>query len=217
MTPSDEPHGAVGIPGEPRLKEGGIESGHDRLDTWIRHDVTSNGGSSLNLGLVAAFGLGIGVHFHSVAAREGSYNPRVMKRPFLSIPVACMALTGCNFHGYDASMAGPHYPFDLHTTDTVDVQVFRDDTHITIVNSTASAWGPSRLWLNQRFSRAIDGLAPGQTLTLDLFSFWDEDGESYPGGGFLSSRPSMPVRLVELEFEPETPLVGFISIPTTGE
>ena len=128
-----------------------------------------------------------------------------------------VAMTGCSDHKYSPSMAGPAYPFQQHTTDTFAVQVFRDGTQITIVNATATAWGPSRLWLNQRFSRAIDGLAPGQTLTLDLFSFWDEDGESYPGGGFLSSRPSMPVRLVELEFEPETPLVGFISIPTTGE
>ena len=81
----------------------------------------------------------------------------------------------------------------------------------------ASAWGPSRIWVNQRFSRAIDGLGAGDTITLDLFSFWDEDGESFPGGGFLSSRPSMPVRLVEIEQDSDAPMVGFITIPATGE
>ena len=114
-------------------------------------------------------------------------------------------------------MAGPEYPFGEHTTSTAQIQVFRDGTMISIVNSTASAWGPSRMWLNQRFSRSIDGLAAGQTLDLDLYSFWDEDGESYPGGGFLSTRPSMPVRLIEIEPASDEPMIGFVSIPVTGE
>ena len=126
-------------------------------------------------------------------------------------------MTSCNFHGYDAAKAGPAYPFDLHTGVTEDIQVFRDVTDITVVNATATAWGPSQVWINQRFSRSIKGLAAGQTLVLDLNSFWDEDGESYPAGGFLSSRPSMPVRLIEIEPMNDTGMVGFVAIPETGE
>ena len=72
---------------------------------------------------------------------------------------------GCGDHGYVASMAGPAYPFERHTTDTVSVQAFRDGTKLTLVNATATSWGPARLWLNQRFSRAIGGLL--QVLTQD--------------------------------------------------
>jgi hypothetical protein len=128
-----------------------------------------------------------------------------------------LAMTSCNFHGYNAAKAGPAYPFNLHTSTTADIQVFRDVTHITLVNSTATAWGPSQLWVNQRFSRSIEGLTAGQTLSLDLNSFWDEDGESYPAGGFLSSRPSMPVRLIEIAPMNDTPMVGFLAIPAAGE
>lgn len=130
---------------------------------------------------------------------------------------AVLALIGCNYRGYDASMAGPEYPFGEHTTNTALVQVFRDGTVITIVNATATGWGPSRIWLNQRFSRSIDGIAAGQTLELDLHTFWDEDGESYPAGGFLATRPSMPVRLIEIAPVADAPLIGFISIPATSE
>ena len=126
-------------------------------------------------------------------------------------------LSACNYRGYDAALAGPAYQFALHTTNTADVQVFRDGTHITLVNATATAWPASRIWLNQRFSRSIDGLAAGETTSLNLFSFWDEDGESFPGGGFLSSRPSMPVRLVEIESGDDTRMVGFLTIAATGE
>jgi hypothetical protein len=135
----------------------------------------------------------------------------------LLLPLCTVLLGACNFRGYDADLAGPVYPFALHTTDTLDVQVFRDGTDITIVNATATAWPASRIWLNQRFSRSIEGLAAGQTISLNLFTFWDEDGESYPGGGFLSTRTSMPVRLVEIGSGQDTPLIGFIAIAPTGE
>ncbi len=127
-----------------------------------------------------------------------------------------VAMTGCGDHKLSPSMAGPAYPFQQHTTDTVAVQVFRDGTQITIVNATATAWGPSRLWLNQRFSRTISGLAAGETRSFDLHTFWDEDGESFPAGGFMSSRQDMPVRLVEID-QGDSAMVGFVSIPRRSE
>ena len=147
---------------------------------------------------------------------EATYNP-AMHVPCILFAASLSVLSACNYRGYDAALAGPAYPFALHTTNTADVQVFRDGTHITVVNATANAWPTSRIWVNQRFSRSIKGLAAGETTSLALFSFWDEDGESFPAGGFLSSRPSMPVRLVELESDPDTPMVGFITIAATGE
>jgi len=137
-----------------------------------------------------------------------------------SIVASALSLTllgACNYRGYDAALAGPAYRFDLHTTNTADVQVFRDGTHITLVNATATTWPAARLWVNQRFSRLIDGLEAGETMSIGLISFWDEDGESFPAGGFLSTRQSMPVRLVEIDRGQDTPMVGFITIAATGE
>ena len=135
----------------------------------------------------------------------------------LCLIVTTALLGACNYRGYNAAKAGPAYPFDAHTTDTAQVQVFRDGTDISLVNATATSWGAARIWVNQRFSHRVKGLAAGQTLSLDLHDFWDEDGESFPAGGFLATRPAMPVRLVELREDKAPDMIGFFAIPVTGE
>jgi len=119
---------------------------------------------------------------------------------------------GCHHTDFDPNLAGPPYPYALHTTDTLSVEVFRDNTDITIVNATAESWTDAVLWINQRFSLPIRRIDAGERVTLDLSSFRDDIGESFPAGGMFATRRNMPVRLVELQTEPEGPLVGFVSI-----
>ena len=70
-----------------------------------------------------------------------------------------------------------------------------------MTNTSAKAFGPSRVWLNARFSRTIDEFAVGQTLKLDLREFYDEFGESFRAGGFFATRNPEAMVLCELENE----------------
>lgn len=123
-----------------------------------------------------------------------------------------LILAACHRPDFDPAQARSPYPRDLHSTDTVGVEVFRDDATIEIVNATATSWGPAIIWLNQRYSAPISGLDAGQSLRMDLVSFRDNIGERYPAGGIWSVRKTVPVRLVELQPGEGEPLVGFIAI-----
>jgi hypothetical protein len=119
---------------------------------------------------------------------------------------------GCNQPNFDPSKARGAYPYDLHSTTTIPVEVFRDGTTITIMNSTAGGWVDATIWINQRFSAPISGIAAGQMIEMDLVDFRDNIGESYPAGGLWATRRTMPVRLVELQANADEPLVGLIAI-----
>jgi hypothetical protein len=118
----------------------------------------------------------------------------------------------CHRPDFDPSKARAAYPYDLHSTDTIPVEVFRDGTTISIVNSTANAWVNATVWINQRFSAPIAALSAGQTINMDLFGFRDNIGEAFPAGGLWATRRPMPVRLVELQAAADQPLVGLIAI-----
>ena len=135
-----------------------------------------------------------------------------MLRMLLPVVLLCGA---CHSPDFDPAQAHAAYPYDLHTTDTIPVEVFRDGTTISIVNATAQAWESPTIWINQRFSAAAGPIAAGQTLQLDLNGFRDNIGESFPAGGLFTTRRTMPVRLVELQPAPESHLVGFIAIRQT--
>ncbi|MDP6479520.1 MAG: hypothetical protein QGI75_05695 [Phycisphaerales bacterium] len=128
------------------------------------------------------------------------------------VPVAVLLLASCNRPDFDPSKAHSPYPYDLHTTETLPVEVFRDGTTISIVNASARSWDAPTIWINQSFSAPLARLAAGQTVQMSLSSFRDNIGETFPAGGFLSTRRSMPVRLVEAQSAPGEPLIGFISI-----
>lgn len=112
---------------------------------------------------------------------------------------ALLALPACSaFSRSDVDYARP-YPFEAEREDVLDIQVFREGTRITMTNTTARAFGPSTLWVNQRYSRPIDGLASGQTLTLDLYDFRDQYQDAFRAGGFFATRDPDRVILVEIE------------------
>jgi hypothetical protein len=109
-----------------------------------------------------------------------------------------LLLTACTTPR-DPALAGPDYPDAKPQGQTLDIQVVRGETDVTLTNTTARAFGRSRLWINRWYSREIDALGVGQTLRLDLDSFRDIYGEPFRAGGFFATRQPDRVQLVQLE------------------
>lgn len=130
--------------------------------------------------------------------------------------VSCLAaLSGCQlFSETTHAKAGPVYPDSINKGEVFDVQVFRQSTRLRLTNTTTRDFGPSTIWLNQRYSSPINALASGQTLEMDLTIFVDEFGETYRAGGFFSQRVPAPVVLCQLETdEADGPVMhGFIVV-----
>jgi hypothetical protein len=141
-----------------------------------------------------------------MAAPDTMGHMRMLLLAMLLVPMACYR------PDFDPSKARAAYPYDLHSATTIPVEVFRDGTTITIMNSTAGGWVDATVWINQRFSAPISGLAAGQMIEMNLVDFRDNIGESFPAGGLWATRRSMPVRLVELQANTDGPLVGLIAI-----
>lgn len=111
--------------------------------------------------------------------------------------------------GRDPALAGPAYP-DKAQTRTLDIQVVRSPTTITLTNTTARAYGHSRLWLNRYYSHEIDALGVGQTIELTLSAFRDQSGEPFRSGGFFATRK--PQRVQQVQLETEDGLVGLVAV-----
>jgi hypothetical protein len=126
--------------------------------------------------------------------------------------VATTLGAGCRGPVFVPEQATRDYPLDKHTTDTVDIQVFRDGPWIEVVNSTAQSYHDFELWINQRFVRRVDRMAAGETVRLRLTEFFDERGESVVAGGFFRTRAATPVRLVQIQPDPDEQMIGLISI-----
>lgn len=101
--------------------------------------------------------------------------------------------------GPNPDLAGPSYPAEKLQVITLDIQVVRTETHITMTNTTAREFGRSRLWINRWFSRDIDQLAVGETIELPLDSFRDEFGDEFRAGGFWATRRPQVADLIQLE------------------
>lgn len=105
-----------------------------------------------------------------------------------------------------ASCAAPSNPVpyaatypELPRDRTLDIQVFRSSKRLELTNTTATAFGPSTIWLNKWYSYPIDGLAVGQSLDIPLTSFRDENSEAFRGGGFFATERPEDLVLAELE------------------
>ena len=120
--------------------------------------------------------------------------------------------SGCARSMYDPDRATRPYAFDLHTTETVDMQVFRDGVNIEIVNATARSYRDFDLWINQRYVNHIDSLPAGETVQLSLWDFYDHRGEAINAGGFWRTVEPTPVRLVEIQPAPDQPMIGLVTI-----
>ncbi len=107
------------------------------------------------------------------------------------------------------------YPTELAREETAPIQVIRRTTHIEMTNTTAQNFGPSTVWLNGRFSNAIDGFEVGQTLLLDLREFYDQWGDRFRAGGFFATRD--PDALVLVEIESQGVLTGLVMVGNVYE
>ncbi|MBY0261984.1 MAG: hypothetical protein K2Q20_06550 [Phycisphaerales bacterium] len=124
-----------------------------------------------------------------------------LARPLCSSMLVCVwlaALSACTT-SRDPNLAGPDYPVAKAQGQTLDIQVVRGETALTLTNTTARSFGRSRLWVNRWYSREIEALEVGQSLELDLDSFRDIYGEAFRAGGFFATRKPDRVELVQLE------------------
>ncbi|MHC5023625.1 MAG: hypothetical protein ACYTGG_06900 [Planctomycetota bacterium] len=119
---------------------------------------------------------------------------------------------GCARQRYFPDRASAPYPFELHTTHTVQIQVFREGVNLEVVNATAHTYRDFELWVNQRYHMHVDELPAGSTRRFSLWDFYDERGEVINAGGFFRSYEPTPVRLVEIQPRPGQPLIGLITI-----
>ena len=115
---------------------------------------------------------------------------------------------------------GPLYPRDLRQSETLNIQVFRTTKHVEMTNTTARSFGPSRLWLNARYSHPVESFAAGASLKYPLEEFVDELGDIFRGGGFFATE--IPERLVLTQLEVPGPegkpvLLGFIVVKGEDE
>lgn len=121
-------------------------------------------------------------------------------------------LAGCERQRYFPQRAVDPYPRELHRPESVGIQVFRDGTEIEVINATARSYRDFTLWVNQRYARPVDELLAGQTRRFSLWEFYDERGEVMNAGGFFRTYPADPVRLVQIQPEPNEPLIGLVTI-----
>ena len=105
---------------------------------------------------------------------------------------------------------GPTYPDDRKIIAVLDIQVLRDETKLTMTNTTARTITPSRAWVNEWWSHDFPGLVPGQTLSMDLGDFKDRFGTDFRAGGFWATQN--PDALVKFEVEQGDGMVGFVVI-----
>jgi len=138
-----------------------------------------------------------------------------------TVTVAVMGvggLGGCRT-GSRVDAGLPEYPNQVRQATVLDVQVVRDDTHITMTNTTARSIGRARMWVNGWFSHDIEGFGVGQTLTLNLYDFKDPYGTTFRAGGFFATeRPENLVRaqIEPLDVEPRE-LLGLIVVGRTED
>ena len=141
---------------------------------------------------------------------------KILNLKCLGVVVIAIVLcaTGCEGVRYDPNRATRQYPDVLHHANSVNIQVFRHDTSIEIINATTQSFSNFDLWINQRYVHRLDSLPVGQTVHVSLWEFYDVRGESFNAGGFLRADEPTAVRLVEIQSSDTEPLVGLVSIPS---
>ncbi|MDY7107403.1 MAG: hypothetical protein SYC29_02085 [Planctomycetota bacterium] len=139
----------------------------------------------------------------------------LIRTALLSTIIAALTLfpgAGCARQTHNPALATRPYPAHLHRAESIDIQVFREGTMLEVVNTTPRSYHDFDLWVNQRFVRHVESLPAGETVRLSLRGFYDELGEPFRAGGFFRTEKPMPVRLVEMQFSEEQPMIGLITI-----
>ncbi len=129
-----------------------------------------------------------------------------------SLMAAALALSACTIHPTPVNTDGlVAYPRTVPIEGVVEVEVFREDTQITLANHSAQGFADFTLWINERFQRKVESLPVGGMVTLSLKEFRDEFGEEFRAGGFFSSEKPDPV--VKAEIARDGSMIGLVVIP----
>lgn len=102
------------------------------------------------------------------------------------------------------------YPEAIVKGETLDIQVVRGETTLKMTNTTAREFGACTLWVNAYYSRPLEGLAVGESVTIPLSELRDEFGDAFRGGGFFATK--RPERMVLAQLEHEGTLYGLVVI-----
>ncbi len=142
-------------------------------------------------------------------------------RLFAIVPFALLALCGCTSTP-DAGATARAYPQAMPQFGTLDIQVFRRSREVEFTNTTPRAFGPSTIWINRRYAYDIRSIAVGETVTLPLEAFVDENGERFRAGGFFAAYIPDIIALAQLETsgtqtgttpdQQQTVLLGLITV-----
>ena len=121
-------------------------------------------------------------------------------------------LVGCQAPSADISNATGQYPFDLHTTNSISIQVIRDQEYVKIVNSTANDFPNSMLWINQQYNQSLPPMQAGSTIRVNLWNCYDSLGAQFNAGGFWRTDEPTTLVIAELQQGDTQPLVGLLVI-----
>lgn len=129
--------------------------------------------------------------------------------PSLLVATAIGVSTGCSSGNRSVNYARV-YPAVVEKGPTLDVQVVRGETSLTLTNTTAKVFGPCTLWINAYYSKPLDGLAVGQSIRVPLSDLRNEHSEAFRGGGFFATKK--PERMVLAQLEHDGTLYGLVVV-----
>jgi len=144
--------------------------------------------------------------------------------PAIPLLAACVVLglfaAGCVSRGEREIADNRPYPMELRQNGSLDIQVIQKDTTLELTNTTTQRLEGGTMWLNQRFARDVEALAPGDKREYDLDSFIDQFGDYFRPGGFWAAYT--PDRIYLAQWEERVPgqapkLIGLISVSRIDE
>lgn len=130
-----------------------------------------------------------------------------------------VGMTACASPKTRVAWARP-YPEATASGGVADIQVIREETRITMTNTTAREFGPSTVWINMQWALPIAGFKPGETMTLDLAQFRNEYHERFRAGGFFAVERPDTVALTQIEtagVEGKAEMVGLVTVKGAAE
>jgi hypothetical protein len=118
--------------------------------------------------------------------------------------------------GVAACSSGPRpdyarpYPGEIEQAQTLNIQARRLDDKLVLTNTTAKPLPAGTLWVNRSFAYPSPPLAVGESVTLPLAKFRNEQNDSFRAGGFFATE--RPDRVVQVQHEAEGQIVGLVAI-----
>lgn len=134
--------------------------------------------------------------------------------------ILALATGGCVARGEREIADNRPYPMELRQQGSLDIQVIQKDTSLELTNTTTQRLEGGTMWLNQRFARDVEPLAPGQKREYDLESFIDQFGDYFRPGGFWAMRTPDRIHLAQWEERvPGQPprLIGLVTVSKIDE